>query len=146
MLFHGVIYNDKELDSQAKHGQSLKKTSRTYDRVFLCQISGCSLFLWCSRVVQVCLFPAFWWKMFYKHKNVSQSFCSFLFILIPQLADDRYTKAAHACDILDLPWHAPGVHTFLWLKMIQIQYLCKYITASVQNYRLTLARFTTVML
>ncbi len=25
MLFHGVIYNDKELDSQAKHCQSKKK-------------------------------------------------------------------------------------------------------------------------
>ncbi len=41
MLFHSfrVVYTVKELDSHAKHGQSLKKNFWTYNRVFLCQNS-----------------------------------------------------------------------------------------------------------
>ncbi len=41
MLFHAfrVVYTVKELDSHAKHGQSLKKNVWTYNRVFLCQKS-----------------------------------------------------------------------------------------------------------
>ncbi len=41
MLFHAfrVVYTVKELDSHAKHGQSLKKKMWTYNRVFLCQKS-----------------------------------------------------------------------------------------------------------
>ncbi len=41
MLFHAfrVVYTVKELDSHAKHGQSLKKKIWTYNRVFLCQKS-----------------------------------------------------------------------------------------------------------
>ncbi len=37
MLFHALwlIYTAKELDSHAKHGQSLKKRSWMYDGVFL---------------------------------------------------------------------------------------------------------------
>ncbi len=41
MLFHAfrVVYTVKELDSHAKHGQSLKKMFWMYNRVFLCQKS-----------------------------------------------------------------------------------------------------------
>ncbi len=41
MLFHAfrVVYTVKELDSHAKHGQSLKKKVWMYNRVFLCQKS-----------------------------------------------------------------------------------------------------------
>ncbi len=41
MLFHAfrVVYTVKELDSHAKHGQSLKNNFWTYNRVFLCQKS-----------------------------------------------------------------------------------------------------------
>ncbi len=40
-LFHAfrVVYTFKELESHAKHGQSLKKTIWTLNRVFLCQKS-----------------------------------------------------------------------------------------------------------
>ncbi len=41
MLFHAfrVVYTGKELDSHAKHGQSLKKKFGRITRVFLCQKS-----------------------------------------------------------------------------------------------------------
>ncbi len=61
---------------------------------------------------------------------------------------DKYYR--HKC--LDLnyinfnPILKAAVRNFFWIKMIENQYLIKHITASVQNYLLTLARFTTVSL